>query len=229
MIEVILDTETTGLSISEKHRIIEIGCIELENQIPTKKIFHEYINPERQVSADAYKVHGYSNDFLKNKKTFKEISEDFLNFIKNKKIIIHNADFDLSFLNYELRLINKKGLDRENIIDTLKIAREKFPGAQNSLDALCKRYNIDNSKREKHGALIDCELLKEVYINLVDQKEPKLNLENSDILNTKSKSKFNENVGQNSNITSKIIQPSKQELESHKKYLTTSLPKNYFN
>ena len=135
----------------------------------------------------------------------------------------------MSFLNYELRLINKKGLDRENIIDTLKIAREKFPGAQNSLDALCKRYNIDNSKREKHSALIDCELLKEVYINLVDQKEPKLNLENSDILNTKSKSKSNENVGQNSNITSKIIQPSKQELESHKKYLTTSLPKNYFN
>ena len=227
MIEVILDTETTGLSISEKHRIIEIGCIELENQIPTKKIFHAYINPESQVSADAYRVHGYSNEFLKKKKIFKDISEDFLNFIKNKKIIIHNADFDLSFLNYELRLINKKGIDRENIIDTLKIAREKFPGAQNSLDALCKRFNIDNSKREKHSALIDCELLKEVYINLVDQKEPKLKLESSDILNTQSQS--NNNVEQNLNISSKIIQPSKQELESHKKYLTSSLPKNYFN
>ena len=227
MIEVILDTETTGLSISEKHRIIEIGCIELENQMPTKKIFHAYINPERQVSADAYRVHGYSNEFLKKKKIFKDISEDFLNFIKNKKIIIHNADFDLSFLNYELRLINKKGIDRENIIDTLKIAREKFPGAQNSLDALCKRFNIDNSKREKHSALIDCELLKEVYINLVDQKEPKLKLESSDILNTQSQS--NNNEGQNLNISSKIIQPSKQELESHKKYLTSSLPKNYFN
>ena len=227
MIEVILDTETTGLSISEKHRIIEIGCIELENQIPTKKIFHAYINPERQVSADAYRVHGYSNEFLKKKKIFKDISEDFLNFIKNKQIIIHNADFDLSFLNYELRLINKKGIDRENIIDTLKIAREKFPGAQNSLDALCKRFNIDNSKREKHSALIDCELLKEVYINLVDQKEPKLKLESSDILNTQSQS--NNNVEQNLNISSKIIQPSKQELESHKKYLTSSLPKNYFN
>ena len=227
MIEIILDTETTGLSISEKHRIIEIGCIELENQIPTKRIFHEYVNPERKVSADAYKVHGYSNEFLENKKNFKEISEDFLNFIKNKKIIIHNADFDLSFLNYELRLINKKGIDRENVIDTLKIAREKFPGAQNSLDALCKRFNIDNSKREKHSALIDCELLKEVYINLVDQKEPKLNLESLDILSDKSKS--NDNIGKNSNISSKIIRPSKQELESHKKYLTTSLPKNYFN
>ena len=227
MIEVILDTETTGLSISEKHRIIEIGCIELENQIPTKKIFHAYINPERQVSADAYRVHGYSNEFLKKKKIFKDLSEDFLNLIKNKKIMIHNAHFDLSFLNYELRLINKKGIDRENIIDTLKIAREKFPGAQNSLDALCKRFNIDNSKREKHSALIDCELLKEVYINLVDQKEPKLKLESSDILNTQSQS--NNNVEQNLNISSKIIQPSKQELESHKKYLISSLPKNYFN
>ena len=227
MLEIILDTETTGLSVNENHKIVEICCVELENQIATNNIFHHYINPKRPVSEEAYKVHGYSDKFLSSKKIFSEIAEDFLNFIKNKKIIIHNAAFDLSFLNYELRLINKKGIDRENIIDTLKIAREKFPGAQNSLDALCKRFNIDNSKREKHSALIDCELLKEVYINLVDQKEPKLKLESSDILNTQSQS--NNNEGQNLNISSKIIQPSKQELESHKKYLTSSLPKNYFN
>ena len=224
MLEVILDTETTGLSIAEKHRIVEIGCIELENQIPTKKIFHEYINPEREVSAEAYKVHGYSNEFLANKKSFKEISESFLDFIKNKKIIIHNADFDLSFLNYELRLINKKGIDKENIIDTLKIAREKFPGSQNSLDALCKKFNIDNSKREKHSALVDCRLLQEVYINLVDQKEPKLNLENVDISDIRS----NENFSLNANKSLKIIKPSKQEIELHKKYLASSLPKNNF-
>ena len=166
MLEIILDTETTGLSTSEKHRIVEIGCVELNNQIPTNKIFHEYINPQRDVSADAYKVHGYSNKFLSDKKTFSEISRDFLNFIKNKKIIIHNAPFDLSFLNYELRLIKQKEIDRKDVIDTLEIARSKFPGAQNSLDALCKRFNIDNSKREKHNALIDCILLNEVYINL---------------------------------------------------------------
>ena len=224
MLEVILDTETTGLSIAEKHRIVEIGCIELENQIPTKRVFHEYINPEREVSPEAYKVHGYSNEFLGDKKKFKEISESFLNFIKNKKVIIHNADFDLSFLNYELRLINKKGLDKENIIDTLKIAREKFPGSQNSLDALCKRFNIDNSKREKHSALIDCKLLKEIYINLVDQKEPKLNLQNADILNIKS----SENLALNTKKSFKVIRPSKQEVELHKKYLASSLPKNYF-
>ena len=178
MLEVILDTETTGLSTIEKHRIVEIGCIELDNQIPTNKIFHKYINPQRSVSEDAYKVHGYSDEFLLDKKTFSEISEDFLNFIKNKKIIIHNAPFDLSFLNYELRLTNKKPINKENVIDTLEIARAKYPGSQNSLDALCKRFNIDNSKREKHNALIDCHLLKEIYVNLLDQKEPKLNLEN---------------------------------------------------
>ena len=178
MLEVILDTETTGLSTTEKHRIVEIGCIELENQIPTNKIFHEYLNPQRTVSEDAHKIHGYSDKFLSDKKTFSEIAENFLNFIKDKKIIIHNAPFDLSFLNYEFRLINQKLIDQKNVIDTLEIARRKYPGSQNSLDALCKRFNIDNSKREKHNALIDCQLLREVYINLVDQKEPKLNLEN---------------------------------------------------
>ena len=183
MLEVILDTETTGLSTIEKHRIVEIGCIELDNQISTNKIFHKYINPQRSVSEDAYKVHGYSDEFLSDKKTFSEISEDFLNFIKNKKIIIHNAPFDLSFLNYELKLINQKPINKENVIDTLEIARSKYPGSQNSLDALCKRFNIDNSKREKHNALIDCHLLKEIYINLVDQKAPKLNLETGQIIN----------------------------------------------
>ena len=177
MLEVILDTETTGLSTKEKHKIVEIGCVELNNLIPTNKIFHEYINPKRTVSGEAYKVHGYSDKFLSTKKIFAEISEDFLNFIKDKKLIIHNAPFDLSFLNYELKLINKKPIDKKNVIDTLEIARSKYPGSQNSLDALCKRFNIDNTKREKHSALIDCNLLKEVYINLLDQKEPKLNLD----------------------------------------------------
>ena len=224
MLEVILDTETTGLSTSEKHRIVEIGCIELSEQIPTNKIFHKYINPQRDVSEDAYKVHGYSNRFLSDKKTFSEISRDFLNFIKNKKIIIHNAPFDLSFLNYELRLIKQKEIDKKYVIDTLEIARSKFPGAQNSLDALCKRFNIDNSKREKHNALIDCNLLKEVYVNLLDQKEPKLNLESSEIIN----SKFDDNVYK-SNISRKIIKISDEEIQLHKKYLKNSLQKNYYN
>ena len=191
MLEVILDTETTGLSTAEKHRIVEIGCIELDNQIPTKKIFHEYLNPQRSVSEDAYKVHGYSDKFLSDKKTFSEIAENFLNFLKNKKIIIHNAPFDLSFLNYEFKLIDRKGIDTQNVIDTLEIARQKYPGSQNSLDALCKRFNIDNSRRKKHNALVDCQLLKEVCINLVDQKEPKLNLENDKILDSKFENQIN--------------------------------------
>ena len=224
MLEIVLDTETTGLSIVEKHKIVEIACVELSNQISTNKIFHEYINPQRDVSEDAYKIHGYSNKFLSDKKTFSEISRDFLNFIKNKKIIIHNAPFDLSFLNYELRLIKQKEIDRKDVIDTLEIARSKFPGAQNSLDALCKRFNIDNSKREKHNALIDCNLLKEVYINLLDQKEPKLNLESSEIISPK----FNDNMYKN-NISRKIIKISDEEIRLHKKYLQSSLQKNYFN
>ena len=163
MLEVILDTETTGLSNIEKHRIVEIGCIELDNQIATNNIFHEYINPQRPVSEEAFKIHGYSDKFLSDKKTFAEIAESFLDFINGKKLIIHNAPFDLSFLNYELRLINKKPINKENVIDTLEIARAKYPGAQNSLDALCKSFNIDNSKRKKHTALVDCNLLKEIY------------------------------------------------------------------
>ena len=225
MLEIILDTETTGLSTINKHRIVEIGCIELENQIPTNKIFHEYLNPQRLVSEDAYKIHGYSDDFLSDKKTFSEIAESFLKFIKDKKIIIHNATFDLSFLNYEFRLINQKTIDKNNIIDTLEIARLKYPGSQNSLDALCKRFNIDNSKREKHNALIDCRLLKEVYINLVDQKEPKLNLVNAEIFD----SKFTDNISKKNNNLRKIIKPSSVELELHKKYLKYYLQKNFYN
>ena len=224
MLEVILDTETTGLSTAEKHKIVEIGCLELNDQIPTNNIFHTYINPERTVSDDAYKVHGYTNKFLSEQKTFAEISDDFLNFIKDKKLIIHNAPFDLSFLNYELKLINKKPIDIKNVVDTLQIARSKYPGAQNSLDALCKRFNVDNSRREKHNALIDCHLLKEVYINLVDQKEPKLNLENNEIINSKFKN-LNEKKDKISRI---IIKPNNEEIDLHKKYLKSSLVKNYY-
>jgi len=224
MLEVILDTETTGLSTAEKHKIVEIGCLELNDQIPTNNIFHTYINPERTVSDDAYKVHGYTNKFLSEQKTFAEISDDFLNFIKDKKLVIHNAPFDLSFLNYELKLINKKPIDMKNVVDTLQIARSKYPGAQNSLDALCKRFNVDNSRREKHNALIDCHLLKEVYINLVDQKEPKLNLENNEIINSKVKN-LNEKKDKISRI---IIKPNNEEMDLHKKYLKSSLVKNYY-
>ena len=225
MLEVILDTETTGLSTREKHRIVEIGCVELENQIPTDKIFHKYINPQRPVSGDAYKVHGYSDKFLSDKEIFSDISEDFLNFIKNKKLIMHNAAFDLSFLNYELRLINKKTIDEKNVVDTLDIARTKYPGSQNSLDALCKRFSIDNSKREKHNALIDCQLLKEVYVNLLDQKEPKLNLKNEEIFEIKLSDNF---ISKNSH-SRKIIKLNKKELELHKSFLKAYLPKNFYN
>ena len=225
MLEVILDTETTGLSTTENHKIVEIGCIELDNQISTNKVFHVYINPQRTVSEDAYKVHGYSNEFLSNKKIFSEICEDFLSFIKDKKLIIHNAAFDLAFLNHELRFVNKKTIDKTNVIDTLEIARSKYPGSQNSLDALCKRFNIDSSRREKHSALIDCNLLKEVYINLVDQKEPKLNLENAEIIDLNIDSKANSK----NNKLRKIIEPDNNELELHKKYLKSDLSKNYYN
>jgi len=224
MIEVILDTETTGLSISDKHRIVEIGCIELNNQIPTNKIFHEYINPERTVSEDAYKVHGYSDKFLSDKKVFSQIADPFLNFIKGKKLIIHNAPFDLAFLNFELKLINQKPINSKNVVDTLEFARSKHPGAQNSLDALCKRYSVDNSKREKHSALTDCNLLKEVYINLLDQKEPKLDLENRDLENIKPYDQSNKK----NKILRTIIEISNEELELHKKYLKSSLSKNYY-
>ena len=225
MLEVILDTETTGLSTAQNHRIVEIGCIELKNQIPTNKIFHEYLNPERSVSEEAYKIHGYSDEFLSDKKTFAEIADNFINFIKNKKIIIHNATFDLSFLNYELKLIDRKGINSNDIIDTLIAAQQKYPGSQNSLDALCKRFNIDNSKRVKHNALIDCQLLKEVYINLIDQKEPKLDLKNTENYNKKIS---DNSIQQNKNLR-KIIKPNQKELQLHKSYLESYLRKIFFN
>ena len=225
MLEVILDTETTGLSTTENHRIVEIGCVELENQIPTNNIFHTYINPKRKVSEEAYKVHGYSDKFLSDKKTFAEIAESFLDFISGKKLIIHNAPFDLSFLNYEMKLLKKEGIDKKHVIDTLEMARIKYPGSQNSLDALCKRFNIDNSKRKKHTALVDCHLLKEIYVNLIDQKEPKFNLENIENID----SKFDKNINKKNNTSREIIKLSNKELELHKKYLKSHLPKNYYN
>jgi len=224
MLEVILDTETTGLSTVSNHKIVEIGCVELNNQIPTNKTFHTYLNPQRPVSEDALKVHGYTDKFLSDKKVFSEIVEEFLNFIEGKKLIIHNAPFDLSFLDYELKLVNKKTVNRKNVIDTLELARSKYPGAQNSLDALCKRFKIDNSKREKHSALVDCQLLKEVYINLLDQKEPKLDLESKDISDTK----LNNQVYEIKNIQRKVIKISEKELELHKKFIKSSLQKNFF-
>ena len=224
MLEVILDTETTGLSVAANHKIVEIGCIEIDNQIPTNKTFHTYINPQREVSEDAFKVHGYSNKFLSDKKLFSEVAEEFMNFIKGKKLVIHNAPFDLSFLDYELKQINKKPIDRKDVIDTLELARSKYPGAQNSLDALCKRFNIDNSRREKHSALVDCQLLKEIYINLLDQKEPKLNLETRDIFHIS----LNKELNEIKNIKRKIIKISDKELELHKKFLKKDLQKIFF-
>ena len=224
MLEVILDTETTGLSTISNHKIVEIGCVELNNQIPTNKIFHTYLNPQRPVSEDALKVHGYSDKFLSDKKVFSEVVEEFLNFIEGKKLIIHNAPFDLSFLDYELKLVNKKTINRKYVIDTLELARSKYPGAQNSLDALCKRFKIDNSKREKHSALVDCQLLKEVYINLLDQKEPKLDLESKDIPD----SKLNNQVYEIKSTQRKVIKISEEELELHKNFIKSSLQKNFF-
>ncbi len=221
MKEVILDTETTGLSVKDGHRIVEIGCIELENFIPTNNNFHCYLNPERKVSEKALETHGYTDKFLSDKKKFKEIADDFLMYIKGKKLIIHNAEFDLSHLNNELKIAGKHLINNE-IIDTVVLARDKFPGSSNSLDALCKRYRIDNSKREKHTALIDCDLLSKVYINLIDQKEPKLNFENQ-----VSKSDFKQNA--TNQYFKKIVPVSKQEMENHEKYLKTSLKKNFFN
>ena len=223
MIEIVLDTETTGLNVKDGHRIIEIGCIELEDQIPTSKKFHCYLNPERKVSQEAFKIHGYDDDFLAQQKKFKDVCEDFLNFIKDKKLIIHNAEFDLSHLNNELGIIGKEKINIKNVIDTLELAKDKFPGSQISLDALCKRFRIDNSKRIKHTALVDCELLSKVYINLIGQKEPLLNFQSNEIIET--------NNEKNSIISysKKIVKPTQQEAELHKSFLKSSLKKNFFN
>jgi len=221
MKEIVLDTETTGLSVKDGHRIVEIGCIELEDLIPTKNIFHCYLNPERKVSEKAFEVHGYSDEFLSDKKKFKEIANDFLDFIGDKKIIIHNAEFDIGHLNNELSLVGKDKINNSNVVDTLELARNKFPGSGISLDALCKRFRIDNSRRKKHTALIDCELLSKVYINLIDQKEPTLNLSNDSAL----KQNLNES---NTNYYKKIILPSAEEIKKHEEFLKKSFKKNFF-
>ena len=223
MKEIILDTETTGLSVSEGHRIVEIGCIELDNLIPTQNRFHCYLNPERKVSERALEVHGYTDEFLSTQKKFSEVVDKFLTFIENKKLIIHNASFDLSHLNNELKLVGKKKIDLENVVDTLTLARDKFPGSSTSLDALCKRYRIDNSKRTQHTALIDCDLLSKVYINLLDQKEPKLNFQEDE------NEKIEINLTKNNLYYKKIIEPTLEETKLHKAYLKTSLKKNFFN
>ena len=221
MKEVVLDTETTGLSFKDGHRIVEIGCIELDNLIPTKNKFHCYLNPERRVSEKAFLVHGYSDEFLSKQKKFNEVEEEFLDFIKNKKLIIHNAEFDIGHLNNELNLLGKNKIKNE-IVDTIVLARDKFPGSPVSLDALCKRFRIDNSRRIQHTALIDCDLLAKVYINLIDQKEPKLNFQDTN---------FDKKDLNNSNVTyfKKVVKISNEELKNHNEYLKQNLKKNYFN
>jgi DNA polymerase-3 subunit epsilon len=221
MKEVVLDTETTGIFIKEGHRIVEIGCIELDNLIPTKNRFHCYLNPERKVSEKALEVHGYTDEFLATQKKFPDVVEKFLDFIKGKRLIIHNADFDLGHLNNELAILGKKQLNNE-IIDTLILARNKFPGSPVSLDALCKRYRVDNSRRTQHTALIDCDLLAKVYINLIDQKEPTLNFQSEDL-------KINQNKNINTDYFKKVIIPTTDELKKHKEYLKNNLKKNFFN
>ena len=220
MQEIVLDTETTGISVKDGHRIVEIGCIELDNLIPTPNKFHCYLNPERKVSEKAFEVHGYSDEFLSKQKKFSEVVDDFLKFIKDKRLVIHNAEFDIAHLNNELQLFGKNKIQNE-IVDTLTLARNKYPGSQVSLDALCKRFRIDNSRRIHHTALIDCDLLAKVYINLIDQKEPTLDL--------KDNLEAEENQSLKIDYYKKVILPSNEELEKHKEYLKTYLKKNYFN
>jgi len=223
MNEIFLDTETTGLSPHDKHKIVEIACIETNDLISTKKVFHKLINPQREVPDGAYKIHGFSSEFLKDKETFDKVADEFLNFIKDKKIIIHNASFDLGFLNYELKLIRKNEIKKDNIIDSLKVAREKFPGSSNSLDALCRRFGIDLSRRTKHNALLDCELLREVYINLLDAKEPKLMFSNE---NLEANTHGRKNISKDYCKT--IIKPTLEEIKLHKDFLKKEIKKNYY-
>ena len=220
MKEVVLDTETTGISVKDGHRLVEIGCIELDNLIPTKNRFHCYLNPERKVSEKALEVHGYTDEFLAKQKNFLEIVDQFLEFIKDKRLIIHNAEFDLSHLNNELAILGKKKINNE-IVDTLILARDKFPGSPVSLDALCKRYRVDNSRRTQHTALIDCDLLAKVYINLIDQKEPTLNFQNDE-------TKMSQNKNTSTNYFKKVVTPTTDELNNHKEYLKNNLKKNFF-
>jgi DNA polymerase III subunit epsilon len=223
MNEIFLDTETTGLSVNDRHRIVEIACIETIDLLPTKKIFHRAINPQRDVPEEAFKVHGFSTEFLKSKETFDKVADEFLKFIKDKKIIIHNASFDLGFLNHELKLIKKDEIKKDNIIDSLEVARNKFPGTSNSLDALCRRFNIDLSRREKHNALLDCELLREVYINLLDAKEPKLIFSN-EILDVNKK----KDDSIKKNYCKIVLKPTEEELKLHKEFLKKELKKNHY-
>ena len=224
MIEIVLDTETTGLSVRDGHRIVEIGCVELENQIPTKRFFHCLLNPERKVSEEAFKIHGYSDEFLLNKKKFSQVVKDFLEFIGDKKLIIHNADFDLSHLNNELKIVGESTLEKNRVIDTLELAREKFPGSAINLDSLCKKFKINYSKRQRHNALADCELLSKVYINLIDQKEPTLDflIQNEVATLRKRDPKFIK-------YSKKIVKPTSEEIQSHKNFLKNELKKNFFN
>ena len=219
MSEVFLDTETTGLSFKDGHKIVEIACIETRDLIATGNVFHKFINPKRNMPEEAYKVHGFSEEFLSDKETFDQVADDFLSFIKDKKIIIHNASFDLSFLNGELGLIQKEELNKKLVIDSLEVARNKFPGSSNSLDALCKRFNIDLSRRNKHNALLDCELLREVYINLLDAKEPKFNLSNITP---------EQNVNKNKDYNKVIIKIPDNEIKKHKEFIKTELKKNFY-
>lgn len=219
MNEVFIDTETTGLSFKDGHKIVEIACIETKDLIATGKVFHKLINPKRSVPEGAYKIHGFSEDFLKDKETFDQVADQFLSFIKNKTIIIHNASFDLSFLDGELSLIQKEKINKKFVIDSLEVARNKYPGISNSLDALCKRFNVDLSRRTKHNALLDCELLREVYINLLDAKEPKFNLLN----NTSEK-----NLIKAKDYSKKLVKVSDAELKKHKDFLKSELKKNFY-
>ena len=219
MNEVFLDTETTGLSFRDGHKIVEIACIETKDLIPTGKVFHKFINPRRSVPNEAFKVHGFSEDFLKDKEAFDQVADEFLGFIKNKKIIIHNASFDIGFLDGELGAIQKEKINKKLVIDSLEVARNKYPGSSNSLDALCKRFNVDLSRREKHNALLDCELLREVYINLLDAKEPKFNLSNSP---------SEQNINKAKDYSKSIVKISEAELKKHKEFLKNELKKNFY-
>ena len=219
MNEIFLDTETTGLSFKDGHRIVEIACIETKDLIATGNVFHRLINPERNIPEEAFKIHGFTEKFLSTKEKFDKIADDFLNFIDGKKIIIHNASFDLGFLNGELRSLNKNIIDPKNVVDSLEIARNKFPGISNSLDALCKRFNIDLSKRTKHNALLDCQLLREVYINLLDAKEPKFNLSTKDL---------EQNLVRDKSYNKKILEVPVDEINMHKEFLKKELKKNFY-
>ena len=219
MNEIFLDTETTGLSFKEGHKIVEIACIETKDLVTTGKVFHKFINPKRSVPEEAFKVHGFSYDFLSDKDTFDKVADEFIQFVKGKKIIIHNATFDLSFLNGELGEVKKELIDKNLVIDSLSIARNKFPGTSNTLDSLCKKFNIDLSRRIKHNALLDCELLREVYINLLDVKEPKFNLSNI---------KEDNNVLKEKNYNKKVLQIPDSEINLHKEFVKKQLKKNYY-